>query len=444
MGLVGLLATAASALAVLHGGATASAAPCGNGGFGSSGFGSSLPGTGSLGTGSLGTGSDGSSGSSLPNIGPQGPLPLYVGASTRTIAWVTGPLSINRTFSRFAISGTDLGISWDNGSGQTLMAFGDTFGNCNAIGQQWRHNVLLRTDDDRLADGITVPNGVADDITSGTVIAPGAPNVAQELIPALGLDYVEVTKIPTSAISLPRPGGGHRQFMNFMSVRSWGDAGRWVTNYSAIAYSDNNGQTWQVDQSTMLINAPVSLALPGDLAPVEYNNGKFQQVAYVRGQSASVEERDYVYQFGTPNGRFGAGFLARFRPDDILSLDRYQYWAGTTRGWVDDITAIPDDGSAIVVPAPVTELSVAWSPYLGKYLMLDGDNGIRMRTADHPEGPWSAPKTLVRPGAVVLYGPMMLANSPALNGNSKDLYFNASRWSDYNVMLLRADLSKVR
>lgn len=75
--------------------------------------------------------------------------------------------------------------------------------------------------------------------------------------------------------------------------------------------------------------------------------------------------------------------------------------------------------------------------------MLDGDNEIRMRTADRPEGPWSEPKTIVPRGALILYGPMMMPNSPALQGNSPVLYFNASRWSDYNVMTLRTDLSRV-
>ena len=95
------------------------------------------------------------------------------------------------------------------------------------------------------------------------------------------------------------------------------------------------------------------------------------------------------------------------------------------------------------MPQPVTELSVAWSPYLDKYVMLDGDNGIRMRTAEHPQGPWSAPRYLVAPNTIVVYGPMMLPDSPALQGDSPELYFNASRWSDYNVMLLRTDLSRV-
>ncbi|MEE3853529.1 DUF4185 domain-containing protein [Gordonia sp. LSe1-13] len=436
--LVGVVGLSACVLGTTLGAGVAAAAPCGNGGFGSS-----VPDTGSLGSsGSLGsTGSTGSLGSSgVPNIGPQGPLPPYFGVSTRSVAWVTGPLSPNRTFSRFGISGTDLGVSWDNGRGQTLMAFGDTFGDCNALGQQWRHNVLLRTNDDRLADGIRVPDGVVGDPSSGTVIAPGEPNYAQELIPSVGISAIEVTTIPTAAMSLPR-GDGFRQYINYMSVRSWGSAGNWITNFSAIAHSDDNGQTWQTDQNTIRINSPISLALPAALPDVEYNNGKFQQNAYVRGRPDMADQRDYVYQFGTPNGRFGAAFLARFRPADILDLDRYEYWGGEALGWV-GLAEMPDVESR-VVQQPVTELSVAWSPYLDKYVMLDGDNGIRMRTADRPEGPWSAPRYLVVPNTIVVYGPMMLPNSPALQGDSPELYFNASRWSDYNVMLLRSDLSRV-
>lgn len=440
----GMVAVSTSALLV-SGGGHAAAAPCANAGNGSlpdlGSASGSLGGAGSLGTGSLGTGSAGSSGSSgtRPGLGTQGPLPVYLTPRARTVAWVTGPRSINRTFSRYSISGTDLGISWDNGSGQTLMAFGDTFGDCNAPGQQWRHNTLLRTRDTALGNGVSVPPGVPGDVGSGSPVDAGRPTYARELIPALGFSPVEVTTIPTAAISLPW-GSGHRQFINFMSVRSWGSAGHWVTNYSGIAYSDDNGQTWTAPQSTFLVNSPVSVALPFGLPAADPNNGKFQQNAYVRGHGA---QSDYVYQFGTPNGRFGAGFLSRFAPRDILERGKYQYWAGRQLGWVDDIARVPDDGSAIVVPAPVTELSVAWSPYLNKYMMLDGDNGIRIRTADRPEGPWSAPTYLVEKGTVVLYGPMIQPQSPAVVGSTPELFFNASRWSDYNVMLIRADLSRI-
>ncbi|MGV9859934.1 DUF4185 domain-containing protein [Gordonia sp. NPDC003425] len=408
---------------------TAAAEPCGNSGTGS------LPDLGSS-SGSLGSSgsSSGSLGSSSnPAQGTQGPLPVYASASTSSVAWVTGPRSANSTFKRFTISGTDVGVSWDNGSGQTLMAFGDTFGDCSVAGQQWRNNVLLRSNDNDLSNGIAVPDAKPGDATSGSIVDAAQPTFAKELFRAANVDYVEVTNIPTAAISLPR-GDGHRQYINFMSVRHWGSAGVWDTNFSGIAYSDDNGQTWTRDQSTYLVNAPVKVVLPFGLPPVTPGNANFQQSAYTIGHGADV---GYVYQFGTPNGRHGAAYLARFHPADIMTLEKYEYWNGT--GWiVNDI-----DAARTVVSAPITELSVSWSPYLNKYIMLDGDNGIRLRTADHPQGPWSAAHYIVTPGYPVLYAPMMQPKSPALTGNSPYLYFNASRWTDYNVMMLRTDLRRI-
>ena len=38
------------------------------------------------------------------------------------------------------------------------MAFGDTSGYCSAPGNQWRYNVLFRSQDDALADTVKVSN----------------------------------------------------------------------------------------------------------------------------------------------------------------------------------------------------------------------------------------------------------------------------------------------
>ena len=81
---------------------------------------------------------------------------------TSLVGWVTGPDSPNNTIEKFAITGTDLGIMWDNGdpgAHQVLMAFGDTYGYCSVHGQQWRYNTLMRSQDGSLANTISVPNG---------------------------------------------------------------------------------------------------------------------------------------------------------------------------------------------------------------------------------------------------------------------------------------------
>ncbi len=294
--------------------------------------------------------------------------------------------------------------------------------------------MLLRTDDDDPSDGLTITPGIPGDSKSGAVVTAAAPAYATEMIRAMKADFVEVTTIPTAGISIGT-GAGAKQYVNFMSVRHWGSAGVWDTNFSMTAVSADNGQTWTPELSTMRVNAPLTMALPDEAPTVNVNNRFFQQSGYVRGHGA---DDAYIYQVGTPNGRFGNAYLARFHPDDILDLSKYEYWLGNS--WTSDLGALSETGSAIVT-GNISELSVAWSEYLGKYVMLDGDNGIRIRTATTMSGPWSAPKMLVPDGRVVLYGPMMLPQSPALTSKTDNrLYFNGSQWSDYNMMLVESKL----
>ncbi|MEU5844030.1 DUF4185 domain-containing protein [Rhodococcus sp. NPDC047139] len=391
----------------------AEAEPCGSGPLGS----------GSFGTGSSGPriGSSGSGGGGGAPEGPQGPLPVLGAGPTRTVAWVTGPRSHNRTYDRFSISGTDLGIMWDNGAQgddrQVLMAFGDTFGNCSLPNQQWRHNVLMRTSDDDLSDGIDVPGPVPGDPRAGSPVLPWAPDTSRELVGSLGIDGLEITVVPTAGIAVDGI-----QYVNFMSVRSWGDHGHWQTNASMIASSRDNGETWQIAPETARINLPLDVPT---VQQVSVGNGNFQQHAYVRHEG-------YVYDFGTPQGRFGAAFVSRVPEAAVLDLAAYEYWSGS--GWIpgDAAAAIP------VVPPTVGELSVQFLD--GRFVMLYGNEGrgaIEMRTAPRPEGPWSEARVLVTHRQIGgLYAPFI---HPWSSGS--DLYFTASRWSDYNVMLLHTTLS---
>lgn len=411
---------------------TAHAEPCGIGplgsgssgnpfGTGSSGPRSSSGGSGSGSSGSGGSGSGGSGSADPAPWGPQGPLPRLASGPTRTVAWVTGPRSDNRTDRRFTISGTDLGIMWDNGATgddrQVLMAFGDTFGDCSLPDQQWRHNVLMRTDDADLSDGISVPDPRPGDPHGGSPVTPDAPDFSRELVGSLGIDGVEITVIPTAGIAVDGV-----QYVNFMSVRSWGDHGEWWTNASMIATSPDNGETWNVDPGTARLNVP--LDIPG-IAQVSAGNEKFQQHAYVRHDG-------YVYDFGTPEGRFGSAYVSRVPEGGVLDLDAYEYWTGVEWARGDAALAVP------VVPPAVGEMSVQ---RIGeRFVMLYGneDRGtIEMRTAVDPEGPWTESEVLVTHRQIGgLYAPYI---HPWSSGD--DLYFTASSWGDYNVMLLHTTLS---
>ena len=90
-------------------------------------------------------------------------------------------------------------------------------------------------------------------------------------------------------------------------------------------------------------------------------------------------------------------------------------------------------------------MSVQYNKQLKKYVTLYGDqfNNIVMRTSDTPQGTWSSAKVLMGQQNGGIYAPMMHPWSPSTMGTGTDLYWNLSLSSDYNVMLMRTDLSKV-
>lgn len=227
---------------------------------------------------------------------------------TTFIDWVTGPSSPNATPARFSVAGTDLGIMWDNGqtdaNRQVLIAFGDTFSQPGMTGQ-WRSNILFRSADRMLSDGngLLVPDPEYGNIYAGSPVLADRQNFSKQLVYGIAgtiglfgrpeLFGSEVTIIPTAGVSVPGAcaDGATRQYMNVMSVRQWGPAGMWTTNYSAIAYSDDNGENWVIDENT--IRSAGFLRTWGH--PYVFGNENFQMGAFVRPPEGSPDaEAGYV------------------------------------------------------------------------------------------------------------------------------------------------------
>ncbi|MEW5811134.1 MAG: DUF4185 domain-containing protein [Actinomycetota bacterium] len=386
-----------------------------------------------------------------------------VSSSTNFVSWVTGgydyadPTKAN-TVDRFSVWGTDVGTMWDNGmvddpatpnynEHQVLIAVGDTFSGANMTG---RHifNTLFRSSDTNLSDGITIPNG---EWFTGNMFG-GAPldgpvNARPIINPEKWLP-TSVTMIPTAGVSVNVPVTkdtpyGTIQYVSYMSVSKWGSAGKWTTNYSAIGYSVDNGENFTIDPKSIRYNSFLS------------GNKNFQQSAYVKGDDG------YIYVYGTPNGRQGAAYLSRVTPENILDPSKYEYYKAASKGWFGSSAAgwvkgNPSAATAIIGKSggflgftkpgyTVSEMSVQYNEYLGKYVVLYGDqnNSIVMRTADSPEGVWSDAKVLMTQQSGGIYAPMMHPWSPSTLGTGSDLYFNLSLWSSYNVMLMHTDLTKV-
>jgi hypothetical protein len=322
------------------------------------------------------------------------------------VAKLTGPGSINDTEARFALKATDLGILWDNGSGEILTAFGDSYGSGwtgpgGGVGDpatiDWRCNLLFRSKDRNLADGMTLDSAAED-----------RPGHAKQFLDCKKIDRDEHTVIPTGGISV-----GSRQYVQYMSVNYWGPAGSWFTNYSGFAYSDDNGETWTKHPDARWQNTTA------------WDN-KFQMVALVR-------DKGYVYMIGTPNGRFGNAHIARVPEKLVLTKSAWRYWDGRT--WS------PKESAAVPIAiGPISEVSVQWNAHVGKWLMMYLDEhraAVVLRSSESLTGPWSGEQVVVRgkdfPG---LYGTYM---HPWSTGD--DLYFTMSQWDPYNVFLMHTKLT---
>lgn len=308
----------------------------------------------------------------------------------------------NRTNELYNVGGTDLGIVWELQPGRYGFFFGDTFGsdfypnymNPGPNGSSWRSNVLLFSEDQELSDGLTIDSAAMDkDGKNAREICYGGKD---------GSGNGDWTSIPTAAI---RANGA--DYVHYMNIRNW--AG-WVTNFSSLYKSTDNGATWARCQNVKF-----------------ESKSNFGQVGYFK-------KDNYIYMVGTISGRDNKPHLARFLEKDIENQSAYEFWNGG--GWVkeNEAAAIPlfDDIAG--------ELSVAYHPGFGKWILLYFNGAryeISFRTADHIAGPWSEPRKLVDGRQYAqLYGSYI--HPLSLKGDT--LYFIMSMWLPYNSYLMSAQL----
>lgn len=104
-----------------------------------------------------------------------------------------------------------------------------------------------------------------------------------------------------------------------------------------------------------------------------------------------LQHDSYIYLYGmiTIDSSRGIG-VARVSTAQVRNRAAYQCWDGAA--WVTDCGKIATLFNQ--VPGAV---NVAWNEYLGRFVAVHSltlSNAVVMRTAEHPEGPWSAPSEL--------------------------------------------------
>lgn len=342
------------------------------------------------------------------------PKPMIYTDNLKMIAKLTGKLrtpdhkpgvlSPNNTLD-VDVGGTDLGIMWKMSDDMVGYWFGDTVGKDwdvtdtggPGIGSNWRSNVLAFSSDTDPEDGIELDSWLTD----------GKGNARQVIYSEHDTSgNGDFTSIPTAAVRL-----GDKDYVHYMNVRTWTSSKGWDTNFSSLCESSDNGMTWR--------DCCNEISFSG--------NSHFAQVCYAKGDDG------YVYMIGTQSGRKDAAYLSRFKPEDILLLQNYEYWCGS-EGWEKQVAhAVP------VFEAPVSEISLMYHKKYKRWLVtyLNEFNGIVLRHSEKIEGEWSDDYNIVSgydyPG---MYSPYMF---PLVDDEDR-LYFTMSMWWYYNVYIMSVDM----
>ena len=309
----------------------------------------------------------------------------------------------------YGVGGTDLGIIVKHDS-QYCFLFGDTFSSTSSMTGNWRSNTMAISDDTDPSDGIAIDSWI---LEPGTAFA-------KELIPSLKVDNVEMTCIPTTAVSL-----NGNLYVYYMSVRHWSDTGGiWTCNNASIAISEDNGQTFS-KVSNMSWDGDSNFILFSAVQP-------------------NTDSDDFLYFLSTPSGRFGSCYLSRVSPSGILNETAYEYCSSTSSE-DEAIWSSSENEAAPIFTSPVGEVSVMWNVYLEKWTAFYTDNeafSIVLRTADFLWGPWSEPITIVDASEYPsLYGSYV--HPDLVENEGETVYFIMSIFSQYNTYVMSVDLSSI-
>lgn len=311
--------------------------------------------------------------------------------------------SPNNTPEDYDIGGTDLGIFWKMNEGKVGILFGDTFGRDWRPGHtpNWRSNAMAWSTDTDLSDGITI-DGM---ITERAGVAKQIIFSAHETT-----GFGDYSSIPTSAIRI-----GNKDFVHYMNVRSWEPL--WTTNWSGFAVSADNGNTWTLHKGLF----------PAD--------SKF-------GQMALWEKGDYIYSMGSIIGRRGLPYVARFRKENILKPDEWEYW-NVSNGWQKEKAAYSSPLFGNLKDEMYAEPTLIYHDYFNKWITVyfnEIKNKIVLRSADEITGPWSEEQNVATGREFPIpYGGFIYP----LGLDKPEIYISLSQWDPlYNVFLLKVELKE--
>ena len=360
----------------------------------------------------------------------------YVAGSTQKVCQLTGEFdrerqetTLNRTESRFGVIGTDLGASFEH-AGRLYFLFGDTVG----VGHRGGDSVAYSEDVDP-EDCVALSFVTGRD---GLYLPPRVPGIS------LG-----AFEVPVGGFS-----AGGSMYVFFTTDHSE----QTMMGRSVLARSTDGAQSFEYLYD-------VSRDKFINIAPVVVDNAGLPGLPEREGQGLLL--------WGSGAYRQSNPYLAYMSLSGVEDQGSLRYFAGLDSGsgsprW----STAEAEASPLFAQPCIGELSVAWNPFLRRWLMLYNcrePRGINFRVASQPWGPWSEAQVLFQPwedGGYCHfmhvswefqhcdsvhdpnrenvwggeYGPYLIPGYTFGDDGRTTIYYVMSTWNPYNVVLMKSTL----
>jgi hypothetical protein len=343
---------------------------------------------------------------------------IYVPGSSQKLCQIIGQTDYqtsnpteNKTESEAGIVGTDLGFSFEH-DGKLFFLFGDTDPVKGLIREKDADSIA--TSGLRLSSDNCIRLDFIKDPKDGGYHPPRIPHIANG-----GYD------VPAGGMS-----ANGKMFVYFTTGHSL----KKLMGRSVLGVSTDDGVTFSKvydNSSDHFINVdPVKVTTP----------------------------LSQILLFGSGDYRQSNPYLSVSSEKEIETKGAIKYFAGLdSRTQKPEWSASESDAKALFDQPCLGEFSTIHDEVMGKWIMLYNchADGIEMRTADEPWGPWTDPQVIfepVRDGAIGkyvgkdvpaaggVYGPFMIPNLFETHGSVRTIYFTVSTWVPYAVILMKADL----
>ena len=366
-------------------------------------------------------------------------LVQYVPGSSQKICQFTGEFdrerqqpTLNRTESRFGVVGTDLGSSFEHG-GKIYFLFGDTWGRRRNEGN--RDDSIAYSEDTHPEDCLTLQFVMG---ANGLYLSPQVPGIS-----------LRAFEVPTGGFSY-----NEAMYVFFTTDHSE----QRVMGRSILARSTDNAQSFEYLYD-------VSRDKFINIAPVIINNSDIPGLPMSEGQGLLLWASS-TYRESDP-------YLAYIPLSTVEDRETMRYFSGFDASSGQPRWSTHESEAVPLFSHPcIGELSVAWNPYLRKWLMLyncANPRGINFRVTDQPWGPWSEAQVLFHPwedngychfmhvswdyrncdsvhdpgrerewGGE--YGPYMIPRFTQGDATHTTIYYVMSTWNPYNVVLMKSVL----